>query len=240
MCGRYTLIHDASTFADAFDAQVGVTDIDWSSLIPRYNVAPTTTVPVIVPRDNDRVLVPMRWGLVPFWAAQRQKSGMVDRRGKYVNTPFNARGETVDTTRSFSSGFKNRRAIIPASGFYEWMKRGKERTPLYITLKDDEPMGFAGIWGKWKSSEGEEVESCTIVTTVPNDFMDPIHDRMPGILPKDAQDAWLDAGNDEPGALKELLIPYDPNEMQSHEVSSLVNDVRNEAPELIEDVARLA
>jgi len=239
MCGRYTLIHDVALFANAFDAQVGVTDIDWSALIPRYNVAPTTTVPVIVARDNDRVLLPMRWGLIPFWAEQRQKSGVIDKKGKYVNTPFNARAETVDTMRSFSGGFKSRRLIIPASGFFEWKKAGKEKTPLYITLKEDEPMGFAGIWGKWKSSEGEEVESCTIVTTVPNDFMEPIHDRMPVILPRDAQNDWIDPTNNEVGALKELLVPYASGEMQCHEVQPLVNNVRNEGPELVEAVAWL-
>jgi putative SOS response-associated peptidase YedK len=233
MCGRYTLIHDVALFANAFDAQVGVTDVDWSSLIPRYNVAPTTTVPVIVARDNDRVLLPMRWGLIPFWAEQRQKSGVIDKKGKYVNTPFNARGETVDTTRSFSGGFKSRRVIIPASGFYEWKKAGKEKTPLYITLKDDEPMGFAGICGTWKSSDGEVVESCTIVTTVPNEFMEPIHDRMPVILPPDAQNGWLDNNTTVPTALKEFLVPYDPTEMQAREVVPKVNSVANDGPDLI-------
>jgi len=143
MCGRFTLTVSPSTLSKLFNAE-------WSSPFkPRYNIAPTQQVPVvrISPEDNKLHIDLLKWGLIPSWS----KDASI---GSHM---INARSETVDTKPSFKSALKHRRCIIPASGFYEWQEVGGKKHPLYIKLKDDSLMMFAGIWDHWKSTEGDVI-----------------------------------------------------------------------------------
>ena len=141
---------------------------------------------------------------------------------------FNARSESAAEKASFKGPLRHKRAIIPASGFYEWRREGNAKTPHYIQLAGGEPIGFAGLYDIWR----DEVVSCTILTTVPNDLMATLHDRMPVILSPDDYDRWLDPGITDPDEVQDLLKPY-PGEMHAHPVSSAVNSPRNNSPELL-------
>ena len=234
MCGRYGLTDDHTALMDAFDTKPDIRlDIDWNALMPRYNVAPTDQVPVIFRKESDRVLESMRWGLIPFRTVNMRGRTAINEHGKSINTPINARAETVHTNGIFKRSFERRRCIVPAGGYYEWKRVGDSKLPYWIYLADKKWMGFAGLYSWWKSPEGVWVPSCTIVTTSPNSVMEPIHDRMPVILTQGAYDIWLDAETKELSELKEILIPYPPQRMAVHEVSMLVNKVGNDGPELI-------
>jgi putative SOS response-associated peptidase YedK len=136
---------------------------------------------------------------------------------------INARAETLAEKPAFRAALKKRRCIIPADGFYEWQKLGKVKQPVRIVLKSREPFGFAGLWEHWKSPEGEEVLSCTIVTTEANVLLKAVHERMPVILTRDAEVAWLDPKTQEPEKLLPLLRQYPPDEMEFYTVSRDVN-----------------
>ena len=123
-----------------------------------------------------------------------------------------------------------------ADGFYEWRKDGKEKIPSYIFLKSREPFAFAGLWETWKSPERESVRSCTIVTTKPNEFIGPIHNRMPVILSRETEALWLDPMTEDAGTLEPILIPYPAELMESYEVSSHVSSPKNQGPECMAPV----
>ena len=241
MCGRYGLTGDHAGMLDAFDIKADLRrDIDWKSLMPRYNVGPTDQVPVIFQKDGDRVMEPMRWGLIPFRTSNMRGRTALSEQGKSINTPINARAETVDSNGIFKRSFERRRCIIPAAGFYEWKKLGVSKVPYWIHLADKRWMGFAGLYTWWKSPEGQWVPSSTIITTSANGFIEPVHDRMPVILTEGVYHTWLDPEDEDLAELKEVLIPYPSHEMAMHEVPSLVNKVQNDGPELIEPAARLS
>jgi putative SOS response-associated peptidase YedK len=165
----------------------------------------------------------MQWGLIPSWA----------KDPKIGNKLINARAETLAEKPSFRNAFKRRRCLIIADGFYEWQKLEKRKQPYYIKMQDGKPFAFAGLWENWKSPEGEEVISCTIVTTAANSLMEPIHDRMPVILSLDECDRWLDSSVSDPQVLQSLLKPYKSDEMQAISVSATVNNPANETAECI-------
>ena len=234
MCGRYSIHRDQPELRDSFDIKSGPEDIDWSALEPRYNVAPTDQVLTVVGTDGDRHGAVMRWGRIPFWARDTKGArSMVDARGKTINTSINARAETIDTARSFSGAFRNRRCLIPADGYYEWRGSKSARTPMYIYPKSREPFAMAGIWGTWRSPDGVATRSRAIIATVANSFMAEIHDRMPVMLTKGAESIWLEESNDI-AELKELLLPYPSHEMAAQAVSSLVNSVKIDSLECTE------
>ena len=223
MCGRFAATTPPDKLAAYFGAEAP-TDPD--ELGADFNVAPTRDVATIRIRDDHRVLDRLRWGLVPRWAKDlRIGSKMI-----------NARSETVATKNAYRSAFAKRRCIVPADGFYEW-KRIDEKTkqPMYITRRDGDPLAFAGLYERWFDPEGErELHTCTILTCRPNATMEPIHDRMPVLLAPTAWERWLDpdfAGTDE---LQQLLVPAPDGLLTVHAVSTEVNNVRNNGPELIE------
>ena len=189
---------------------------------PSYNIAPTQLV-LAVTNDGQRRAELMRWGLVPFWAKDI----------KIGYRMINAVGETAATKPAFRAAFKKRRCLILADGFFEWRKDGKEKIPTYIFLKSREPFAFAGLWETWKSPEGETVKSCTILTTKPNEFMEPIHNRMPVILSGETEALWLDPMTEEPDVLQPLIQPAPAELMESRIVSSLVNSPKNNSPECV-------
>ncbi len=218
MCGRYNLTlspNELQEFFDLFRAP------PWS---PRYNIAPTQSVLTIrfdeeaTPREPGL----LRWGLIPSWAKDE----------KIGNRLINARGETVAEKPSFRSAFKRRRCLIPATGFYEWQQQpGSTKQPYHITMADGRPFAFAGLWEHWAKGPSP-IETCTIITTAANDDLQPIHERMPVILPKDRYDQWLDpTGNSE--QLTELLRPFHAAPLKAIPIGTLVNNVRNDVPECL-------
>jgi putative SOS response-associated peptidase YedK len=219
MCGRFTLTTDYDTLEERFALKGGMQ----LPLMPRYNVAPTQEVLSVVNDGQRNVGEMMRWGLIPSWA----------KDPSIGNRMINARAETLTTRPSFRTAFKKRRCLIPADSFYEWRRLNGSRRPMRIMLKSGEPFAFAGLYETWKDPQGQSVRSCTIITTDSNTLIQPIHDRMPVILPRDAEAAWLDPVFEDTGALLELLVPYPSEEMTAYEVSKLVNSPRNESPEVI-------
>ena len=203
----------------------GVQEIT-DDLQPSFNVAPTDNVAVVL---NNRVkqLVAMRWGLVPFWATDP----------KIASKHINARAETLTVKPAFKDAFKRRRCLVVADGFFEWQKQGATKIPLFIHLEPERPFGFAGLYEIWTPPLGERLVTCTIITTQPNELVRPIHDRMPVILPKDAEDFWLDSAVEDHTRLLDLLQPYQASDMGAFTVSRLVNSVKNNSPECIEPVS---
>jgi putative SOS response-associated peptidase YedK len=192
----------------------------WS---PHYNIAPTKTV-IVVNDDGTRHLTQMRWGLIPSWA----------KDPAIGNRMINARAETVATKPAFRVALRKRRCLIPADGFYEWKPAGRRKQPVYITLKTREPFSFAGLWETLTSPDGEEIKSCTIVTTEANELLKPIHDRMPVILTREAEAVWLDPKTEDPARLLPLLTRYPFEAMEVCPVSLRVNNPANDGAECIE------
>jgi putative SOS response-associated peptidase YedK len=220
MCGRYTLTNpDPARLRARFDILESVEIGD----PPRFNIAPTDPVLAVRMVGGQRDLGRLRWGLVPGrWA---------EKGGRPL---INARAETLATQPAFAESFRERRCLIPADGFYEWLTDDRGKRPVWLHRPDSEPFAFAGLWASVARGEGEEsLYSCAIVTCPPNDLIRPIHDRMPVILDRGAEAAWLDPGRPAE-ALHELLAPAPAESLVAREVSDLVNNVREDGPALIE------
>jgi len=226
MCGRFVLYSSLDDIVKAFDVQHVAAQAQ-SQLRPSYNVAPTQTVAVVLRPDGGNVLEEMVWGLIPFWAKERAIGSRM----------INARAETLAEKPSFKRPLATQRCLVVADGFYEWRKTEEGKVPMYIRMKSGQPFGFAGLYDTWTSPEGETVRSCTIVTTDANALVRPIHDRMPVILPKLAEAAWLDPAARPVGDLLALLRPYPAAELEAYAVSRLVHTPDHNAPELILPVA---
>ncbi|GAB4341517.1 MAG: SOS response-associated peptidase [Phototrophicales bacterium] len=222
MCGRFTLTADTNDLQQAFDLQ----SIP-ATITARYNIAPTQPVAVIA-NDAPHDLTFFQWGLVPSWAKDMSIASKL----------INARAETLHEKPSFRSAYKRRRCLIPANGFYEWAKTPTGKKPMYIHLKDHQVFAFAGLWESWHSPDGDELRSCTIITTTPNDLIKPLHHRMAVILNPADYDLWLSGEELPPDMLVPLLKPYPSDEMIAYEVSPLVNNVANDTPDLIQPYHR--
>jgi len=224
MCGRYTIV-DWSEIPARFSVESGFAE---TRIQPRFNVAPTQEVPTIVQRSGGRELRWMRWGFAPGWLTPRPGQP----------PPINARAETLLERPMFRDAVREHRCLIPADGFYEWQAVPGERRkqPLYIHMKDGGLYAFAGLYAVRRDRNVEDgwISSCAIVTTAPNDLMIPIHNRMPAILHREDEALWLDRTVQDSSKLLPLLRPYEPEAMEAYPVSFLVNDVRNEEPELIQ------
>jgi putative SOS response-associated peptidase YedK len=219
MCGRFVQAQDPTDYADFFSARVALTE----SIDRSWNVAPTDQVYAVAEHDGERLLGAFRWGLIP-WFAKDIKVG-----ARHIN----ARAETVAEKAAFKRSFENRRCLIPADGFYEWEKKPDgSKLPHFIRSGDGTPLALAGLWGSWRNEDGDRITSCTIITTTPNDLVRPIHDRMPVALDHDHWRRWLDPEFGDRSALQAMLAPR--GGMTEHPVSSLVNSVKNDGPQLIE------
>jgi putative SOS response-associated peptidase YedK len=146
---------------------------------------------------------------------------------------INAKAETVADKPAFKDAFRRQRCLVVADGFFEWRQEGKLRIPVYIRLKSQRPMGFAGLYNTWKSPDGDAICTCSIITTEANELLSPIHDRMPAIIPEDQDELWLDPNISDRDRLMPLLRPYSPDEMEYYEVSSVINKPENDSPEII-------
>ena len=164
-----------------------------------------------------------RWGLVPGWA----------KDPKMGNRMINARSETVAEKPAFKGAFQRRRCLIPADGFFEWKRNGKSRTPYHIHLTGHEPFAMAGLWERWRSADGDQLDSCAILTTRPNSLMETLHDRMPVILDSTAIESWLEPSTPE-DELKAMTAPYPAEKMAAYPVSTRVNSPRHNDPECLE------
>lgn len=219
MCGRFTLNQSASALTEVFHVE-SIPD-----LADQYNIAPTQMVATVLHNveSNQREFQHLRWGLIPSWAKDPSIGAKL----------INARAETVAEKPSFRSAFKHRRCLVVADGFYEWQRQQGKKQPFYFRLQDGQPFGFAGLWEKWRSPDQEEIISCTILTTVANELLQPIHERMPVILnPKD-YDLWLDPQVQTSEPLHQVLCPYPAPAMTAYPVSTLVNKAQHNSPECI-------
>ena len=225
MCGRFVSATPPDQVAAYFDAEAPE-----ALLEPRYNVAPTTDVYAVLSDGSARHVDAFHWGLIPRWA----------KEAKIGSKMINARAETLATKGAYKSAFQRRRCIVPADGFYEWQKRPgtKAKLPYFIQRPDGEPYALAGLWEVWKGpdGDGEPLRSCTIITTTPNDEMAKIHDRMPVILPPDAWDTWLDREEQDLDLLGKLLVPAPSHLTTMRPISTQVNNVRNDGPELTHEI----
>lgn len=218
MCGRFARIVSDRKLREKYRLR------ETPQLQERYNIAPSQPVAAVRDTDEGRELVLLRWGLIPSWSKD-------DKIGYKL---INARSETVAEKPSFRSAFKQRRCVIPASGFYEWAKQGTGRKqPFFISPRDGELFSFAGLWECWHDPEGEVVESCTILTTTANEVMQPIHERMPVILGPSAEEQWLDP-RASADALRSLVVPYSSEGMEARPVGLWVNNPKNDGPKCLE------
>ena len=201
---------------DYADVLNGIGNLD-----KNFNVAPGQIIPIVMQEHGEKILEPVKWGLVPFWT----------KDPKIGYRMINTRAETISEKPSFKAAFKYRRCLIPANGFYEWKK--PEKQPYYIHLPNRAIFTFAGIWEEWHHPDGSSLRTCSIITTEPNEIMKNIHERMPVILNKEDEEKWL--LENEQKELQALLKPYH-NEMQMYPVSKAVNSYKNNYAELLEQM----
>ncbi len=214
MCGRFGLLAP-SEIAERFAL------VEQLKFDPRHNAAPTQQIPVVV-EDGARSLKMMRWGYEPRWLKEKGSGGPL----------INARAEKVASSPTFKDAFLSRRAIVPATHFFEWGGKGREKAPYLFRLRSGEIFGIAGLW----FGEGEE-RCFVLMTTAPNELTKPIHNRMPVILRREHEDVWLDPDQSETEALLPLLGSYPASEMEAYRVSREVNSARNDSANLLEPVA---
>ncbi|NUR06652.1 MAG: SOS response-associated peptidase [Nocardioidaceae bacterium] len=242
MCGRYASSRKPDDLVEEFEIDKNEVA---EPLPPDYNVAPTKQVYAVVQRPVDpedrtgpseRQLRSLRWGLVPFWA----------KDPSIGNKMINARMETVHEKPAFRRPFASRRCLLPADGYYEWYatqqktRAGKPlKQPFFIRPKDGGTMAMAGLYEIWKDPTRDDDDpqrfswTCTVLTTTAEDAVGHIHDRMPLLVERDRWAAWLDPGNSAVDDLKDLLVPAAPGRLDAYPVSTLVNNVRNNGPELL-------
>jgi putative SOS response-associated peptidase YedK len=228
MCGRYGRRADKQRIAEWMQTH-NTSVFDDTYLAPSYNAAPQSFQPVVRldAETGERELTVMRWGLVPFWAKDT----------KMAYSTINAKAETVASSAAFREPWKRRRCLVPAEWFYEWQKLDeKHKQPYAIAMKDGSIFALAGLWDTWKDkATGKVLNTYTVVTTDPNQLMEPIHNRMPVIIPRKEYQRWM-APADPAHLPSDLLRPYPAEEMKAWKVSNAVGNVRNNIPELIEPV----
>jgi putative SOS response-associated peptidase YedK len=216
MCGRFTLVSPFVAVTERYHASAP------RDFLPRYNIAPGQDVLCLIRNGEDRFEF-LRWGLIPYWA----------KDPAIGNRLINARAETLAEKPSFRDAFSRRRCLVVADGFFEWRPAGKRKVPVYIFMKSKTPFGIAGLYEIWRSPDGNEHRTCTIVTTDANDLVRPLHDRMPAILARDAEDRWLDPAEASRERLLSCLRSYPSGEMNAYDVGPAVNNARHDAPDCI-------
>jgi putative SOS response-associated peptidase YedK len=213
MCARYTLKANPLELQEEFSLQ------DTPTLAPRYNIAPTQEAPIIT-AVQPQLLTPARWGLIPSWAKDVSIS----------THTLNARAETIATKGVFKDSFAHRRCLVPVDGFYEWKHVGKMKQPLHITLQSHRPFSLAGLWDTWKTPDGVDLVTFTIVTTTSNAAMSAVHDRMPVFIAPEDRHRWL---TDDASA-SALLEPWKGEALELREVNPIVNKASVDDPRCLE------
>lgn len=226
MCGRTNLTATPEELAEAFALD------EVPVLAPRYNIAPSQPMPAVrmEAARRTRRLGQLRWGLVPHWASDPAEGARL----------INARSESAHTRAAFREPFRERRCVIPATGFYEWRRIERSRQPYLLRRRDGRPMGLAGVWDRWRppanAEAHEAIESCAILTTPANELVARLHDRMPLVLDPRDYEQWLDPELTDPRLLRPLLRPYPAEEMVAIPVSPRVNSPHNDDPTLVDPV----
>lgn len=224
MCGRY-VIEDVQELSETLRHVPFQIDFDPN---PNWNAAPSQSLPVIVEEDGTWHLRPMQWGLIPRWLKPGEKPKV---------SPINARAETLTKKPMFRSLIRRQRCLVPANGFYEWKRTGGPKQPWYISLKDQPIMLMAGLYDNAKDISGDMFQTYAIITGGPNVLMTELHDRMPMIIDLDDAELWMDREETEPEPLEHLLQPIAAERMEAYPVSTDVNSVRNNRPDLTEPIA---
>ena len=217
MCGRYSFAIEDALILERFGIRVRT-----AIYKARYNCSPTQNLAVITNNDPDAMSF-FRWGLVPNWA----------KDPSIGNKLINARAETLVEKPSFKNAFRNRRCLVPATGFFEWQHNGRD-VAWHFGMKNGDAFCFAGLWDKWVSGDGGIIHSFTIITTSPNALVGQIHNRMPVILLREDEQRWISPQPDP--SLVELLKPYPSGSMEAWPVSQLVNSPKNDVPAIIEQI----
>jgi putative SOS response-associated peptidase YedK len=222
MCGRSSLTKTEKEIEDRFHSTFYSDELERYNPLPSFNIAPTQMSPVITSEEPDRIHL-FRWGLIPFWAKDKSIGAKM----------INARAETLLEKPSFRTLVSRYRCLVPLDGFYEWKKEGSVKVPYRIITTDNDIFAAAGLWDRWLDAEHQTmVFSFTIITTPPNTLMKSIHDRMPAILLRQDESHWLDEDIQAKDAMA-LLRPYPTENMRAYKVSTRVNNVRNNTPDLI-------
>ncbi len=224
MCGRFTLFTNLSELAERFGF-----DPSTVQLRKNFNVAPSQSVLTVVANPSGTALAKpefMVWGLRPNWSSrQSTRPGII-----------NARAETAAEKPSFRSSFRNKRCLVIADGFYEWLKTDSGKNPMRIQLKNGSPFAFAGLWNNGLDINGRAISTCTILTTASTTFMQPIHHRMPVILKRENEARWIDPKINSPSDIQSLIVQDPDTYLQSWQVSNLVNSPLNNDPKCLEAV----
>jgi putative SOS response-associated peptidase YedK len=218
MCGRYTITSAPEAIRALFRYQ------EQPNFPARYNVAPTQPIPIVRVTEGQRHFALVRWGLLPSWV----------KDPKTFTLLINARGESVIDKPAFRAAMKRRRCLIPADGFYEWKAVGSRKQPYFVKLKSGAPMALAGLWECWTGPNGEELETAAIVTTEANRTLGAIHGRMPGIVPPETFDLWLNCTDVDARTAAALIAPAPENLLDVYPVSPAVNRTANDNPRLVE------
>lgn len=224
MCSRYALTSPPEAVRAYF---AHGTEMDYP---PRYNIAPTQPVAIVrLDHQRRRELALVRWGLIPSWCKDPARISLL----------INARAETAAEKASFRGSLRHRRCLVPADCFYEWMGRAGARRPFMIRRVAGGPMALAGLWDHWLGADGSEIETMAILTVAANPTVGRIHDRMPAIIPPEHFEAWLDTTSGRSDVAETLLEPAPEGLLDVLEVSSKLNNSRNEGPEVQEIVSRM-
>ena len=224
MCGRYTITMPPDAMRELFGFE------ERPNFPPRFNIAPTQPVPIVILDGGKRRFLLVRWGLVPSWAKEAPASLLI-----------NARAETVAEKPSFRGSFRHRRALMPADGFYEWKaegskKHGGAKQPYVIRRRDRQPFAMAALWDNWMPADGSEIDSCAAVTCEANETLIAIHHRMPVILDEKDWDTWLDPAT-PPKELQTLMRPAPADLLDAQPVSTRINRVANDDATLLDPAA---
>ena len=218
MCGRFTLRTLPQSYSEFMSG------LKFPTIEPRYNIAPTQPIWCVVNQNQTAIATKLSWGLIPSWEKDPAKA----RRH------FNARSETAAEKPSFRSAFKSRRCVILADGFYEWESQGKSKQPFHVTREDDGLLWLAGLWEIGNNDAGPG-DNCTILTTAANEFMTPLHHRMPVILKSHDISMWIDEDFADTDQLQSLLKPCDESMLTMRPVSRYINKASNQGPECLDD-----
>jgi putative SOS response-associated peptidase YedK len=211
MCGRYAITLAPDTYREFYGYP------EQPNFPPRFNVAPTQPVPIVMEEKGARHFMLVRWGFLPSWVKDPRDFPLV----------INARGETLETKPTFKAALRRRRCIFLADGFYEWQRHGREKAPFLIRPRNRGPMPLAGLWETYTDPNGGEIDTAAIVTTDANGTLSAVHDRMPVILSPDDIGAWLDV-RDERADVMGLVRPCPEDWLDVVPVSSRVNKVEND------------
>lgn len=217
MCGRYVITSTPEALRRLFAY------VEMPNFPPRYNIAPTQPIPVVLEEHGVRHFHLMRWGLLPSWVKDPRAFSLI----------INARSETVQDKPAFRNALRRRRCLVPADGYYEWRDSGGRKRPFFIHARDGQPIAFAGLAETWMGPNGEELDTVAICTASAPAEMRALHDRVPVTIPPEEFATWLDCAAVDPERAMELLAPPRAGRFVWHEVSTAVNRVANDGPELL-------